>query len=241
MATSRFSVKNVTALVSDGVHEVEDLQGGSKAEPKAPSVTQAPVQAQTVSAVSTQPVRVGVVGGSLVAVAVVSAISWGLFHHYGPTPIKVGSSYVPLAGFIILATALERLLEPISLFVLGTATQDQDAATAQSDAHNAAADPTADIATVQGLVATAAQAGAALDQRRSERTIVYWAIASSVAMLVSGGFGFLLLASVATTPVNTYFDITVTGLAVGAGTKPLHDLFSLIQASSSGSGSGSGS
>lgn len=56
-----------------------------------------------------------------------------------------------------------------------------------------------------------------------------WAIASVCGLGLSGGFGFFLLQSVASTPVNSFLDLSVTGLAIGAGTKPLHDLITSIQ------------
>jgi hypothetical protein len=79
-----------------------------------------------------------------------------------------------------------------------------------------------------------------------------WATASVLAMLVCAAAGVFLLHSVetpaspakttaassASSPANgpnRVLDLLVTGLVVGAGTKPLHDLITQIQTSSSSS------
>ena len=56
---------------------------------------------------------------------------------------------------------------------------------------------------------------------------------SFLAMLASGSLGLLLLRSVGLTGAPVWADIFVTGLAIGSGTKPLHDLISNLQQSSS--------
>ena len=187
---------------------------------------------QPVSATETDTPRLWVVCGSVLAVAIAAIASWVLFSAFDPTPIKVTSTFVPLAGFLVVATALERFLQPVSLYFLNTDDAD-DPAQLTSEAAAAGADPDVHAAVVQQKVDAAAKAKAVLERRKEERAIVYWAIASTIAMLVAGSFGFLLVASVASTPVNQFFDIVVTGLAIGAGTKPLHDLFTNIQTKSS--------
>jgi len=68
---------------------------------------------------------------------------------------------------------------------------------------------------------------------RHNRAVVMWAIASFLAMLASGSLGLMLLRSVGLTGAPAWADIFVTGLAIGSGTKPLHDLISNLQQSSS--------
>jgi hypothetical protein len=41
------------------------------------------------------------------------------------------------------------------------------------------------------------------------------------------------LQSVSTTPVNSFLDLAITGLTIGAGTKPLHDLITSMQVKAS--------
>jgi hypothetical protein len=106
-------------------------------------------------------------------------------------------------------------------------------------------------------VATAQKAAAVAQTdhhlTQAGRAVLMWATASVLAMLVCAFLGIFLLRSVETpTPSpakagttssapstakdpNRMLDLLVTGLVVGAGTKPLHDLVSQIQTSSGSS------
>jgi hypothetical protein len=107
----------------------------------------------------------------------------------------------------------------------------------------------------------AAEAQNAFHRSQSIRAVLMWATASVLAMLLCAALGVFLLRSVETPsatgatststsapssrPVpsgpspakdpNRVLDLLVTGLVVGAGTKPLHDLISQIQTSSGNS------
>jgi hypothetical protein len=118
--------------------------------------------------------------------------------------------------------------------------------------------PTGALATAQSQAAVASK-----EQHRSQanRAVLMWAIASTLAMIICAWVGIFLLRSVetpsstasaaaralvkpasgggTTTLPNRWVDLVVTGLVVGAGTKPLHDLISNIQTSSSNSKSSS--
>ena len=62
-----------------------------------------------------------------------------------------------------------------------------------------------------------------VDKQRFERAIIFWALASICGLAISGGFGLFLLQSISTSHVNSFLDLNATGLAIGAGTKPVHD------------------
>jgi hypothetical protein len=120
--------------------------------------------------------------------------------------------------------------------------------------------PTGALATAQSQAAVASK-----EQHRSQanRAVLMWAIASTLAMVICAWVGIFLLRSVETpsstaataavakaasgptggqSPTslpNRWVDLVVTGLVVGAGTKPLHDLISNIQTSSGNSKSSS--
>lgn len=96
----------------------------------------------------------------------------------------------------------------------------------------------------------AAAAQTAHHRSQSARAVLMWATASVLAMLVCASLGIFLLRSVeapgpakttassAPSPArdpNRVLDLLVTGLVVGAGTKPLHDLITQIQTSSGSS------
>lgn len=168
---------------------------------------------------------------SMLAVVVVAVIMCFAYRYWvKPKPIHLMAGYVPYAGVVAAAAALERFLEPLSKLLMPTASDKQEAAKKKTDAEKAAADPGKPATTVQGLVEIAAQCQAVIEKLRNSRAILFWAIASICGLAISGGFGFFLLQSVATSHVNPYLDLVVTGLTIGAGTKPTHDLITSIQA-----------
>lgn len=176
-----------------------------------------------------------VVGLSMFAVVAATALMWFAYSDWiKPAVIQIKNGYVPFAGLVVVTGALERLLEPLSDVLLPNnaskqGSPAQKAATSKSAAQKAAADPGKGTQEVQQLVDSAAADQAGDDARRTERAIVFWAIASVCGLGLSGGFGFFLLQSVASNHVNSLLDLAVTGLAIGAGTKPVHDLLTSIQ------------
>lgn len=94
-------------------------------------------------------------------------------------------------------------------------------------ANAAAVDPQLSESEVAPMVQTAADKMA---QVRADKTVVFWALASICGLAISGSFGFLLLQAISKSQhVNQCLDLIVTGLVIGAGTKPLHDLITGIQ------------
>ena len=172
---------------------------------------------------------------SMAAVAAVAVLMWFAYGDWiRPVVIQIKTGYVPFAGLVVVTLGLERLLEPVSQVLLpnGPAKENspvQRAVRSKSAAQLAAADPAKTTGDVLSEVSRAAADQAAADARRTERTIIFWAIASVCGLGISGGFGFFLLQSVSSTHVNSFLDLTVTGLAIGAGTKPVHDLITSVQ------------
>ncbi|SRR5581483_1274366 len=64
------------------------------------------------------------------------------------------------------------------------------------------------------------------------RSLNMWAVSCFLAMMASGAFGVFLLHAVGVTSVRPAVDIAITGLAIGSGAKPLHDLISWFEKSS---------
>jgi uncharacterized membrane protein YdbT with pleckstrin-like domain len=188
------------------------------------------------AAVATSPPSTSVVAVSMVLVILAAVVMWLAYRYWiKPNQIHFSAGYVPYAGIIAAAAGLERFLEPLSKVLLSTHTKKEAAASSKSAALKAAADPANEAAAVQALVADAATKQADVNQRKTERAIIFWAIASTAGLVISGSFGFFLLQSVATSHVNTFLDLTITGLTIGAGTKPTHDLVTSIQAKAAGS------
>jgi hypothetical protein len=189
----------------------------------------------------------GILGAALLA-------AWLLYLAVGPADFTPNATYAPLAGLFVVALSIERLLEPVSGWVLPKTElkkHERDDAVAQ-----------AKNTKTHGDLADAANKQKQLDRLRSSRAVIMWAIAAALAMIAAACLGFFLLRSLgqpqvtptkATVSVpasqpqtsavptdrktgrrdpNRVLDLLITGLVVGAGTKPLHDLVTRIQASS---------
>lgn len=125
----------------------------------------------------------------------IGAIAGMLFLHYRNPPAT--SSAITLgafAGVLVLVAAIERVLEPLVHFQL------------------LGADPTT----------AATPAGAAtLWSIRVARCL---GLAAGLAMLACGFFGFGVVHAFGDSATPRYVDVIVTGLGIGALTKPWHDL-----------------
>ena len=171
------------------------------------------------------------VAAAMLAVAAAAVIMWLAYHSWiKPVPIHFVTGYVPYAGVVFMTAGLERFLEPLSQVLLPSEPAKQAAASSKSQAQAMGADPTKSADAVAVKATEAADAQAKADRLREQRSIIFWAIASICGLGISGGFGFFLLQSVSLTPVNSFLDLAITGLTIGAGTKPLHDLITSMQA-----------
>jgi hypothetical protein len=182
------------------------------------------------------PASLQVIIPSMVAVAAATVAMWFAYKYaIKPTTIGIAKNYVPYAGVIAASAALERLLEPLSQLLMPTTTAKATAAASKTAAQADAANPLVTATDVQPKVDQAATAQAAVETLRTNRAVLFWAIASIFGVGISGGFGLFLLQSIATGHVNSFLDLAVTGLTIGAGTKPTHDLITSLQAKASGS------
>jgi hypothetical protein len=159
----------------------------------------------------------------------VGAVVGMLFLHYRNPPVfrpVIGiSAFAPL---YVLAQAIERLMEPLNHFLkLGG---DPTDAVAARDAAVAKARTTSHPDDAR--IAAAAQHE--VDALRANRVAVCWGLASALAMVGCGYFGIGILHAIGDDGVPRYMDVIVTGLGVGGGTKPLHDLISSLQSTAHG-------
>ena len=178
-----------------------------------------------------------------------------------PSASKVVQGISVFAPLYVVAQALERLLEPWSNWtgtVLGGVKAPTDDAIAEGDAKQApktvwgkarlktrraqaikaALDAGSTSATrsrqdggTDGHAENAAATQAAVEQCRLNSAVLLWGIASGLAILVAASVGLTLLTSVGVQGAPVMLDAVVTGLAIGGGTKPLHDLISSLQTS----------
>lgn len=246
----------------------------SAAPPAAPE--QAPPPAAAVAPVAAAPPE-GIAGRAVFSGAVVILLGWTLSillnRWANPQALKIPAGVSVFALFYVVTQGLERLLEPFARLWDGTKapTEERDAASveaerrkaavaaaaAQAARHEAAGETAAmqeAIGTVaqerdamQAALGTAAQKQAAVDRSRSNRTVVLWAVASVLGMVLSGVLGLYLLHAVglqddlvgidgrlaggwgSAAGLRHALDLLVTGLAIGGGTKPLHDLIQNLQ------------
>jgi hypothetical protein len=128
----------------------------------------------------------------------------------------------------VMALALERLIAPFTP-ILGPDTTVAKAKLNTMQAETQAPDPVradqpspTDVVTAQGEVSDS----------RSKTALVTWGVATGLACILSASLNVTLLhaMTVATGTHPPYWvDLLVTGLVVGAGTKPLNDLWSRLQ------------
>ena len=137
-------------------------------------------------------------------------------------PPDTATTFVVL---LVFAAAVERLLEPFTRMVPGSA------AVARVEQAKAAAANRGPEMTYDDLVHVA-RAEADAGRAKAGRAVLLWGLATAVATVVSTTCGFYLLHAVAGpswSGIPTWADALVTGLVVGSGTKPVHDLITMAQ------------
>jgi len=200
------------------------------------NATAAPHTSQVAAWKAADPASLKAIIPSIITVAAATVGMWFAYKYaIKPTTIGIAKSYVPYAAVIAVTAALERLLEPLSQQLMPSTAAKAEAAESRTAAQADAANPLMKATDVQPKVNQAADAQAKVETLRTNRAVLFWAIASIFGVGISGGFGLFLLQSIATGHVNSFLDLAVTGLTIGAGTKPTHDLITSLQAKASGS------
>lgn len=150
-------------------------------------------------------------------------------------PLVDVDNFSIFAPMYIVAQAVERFLEPISKSLDDTPRLKLEVRVATASKAKLEALPAGDAGR-DGLPAADAElakAQAALAKARATRAIKLWGLASTISLLVCAFFGLGLIEAVSKSPSTNNniqaLDVVLTGLAVGAGTKPLHDLISRIE------------
>ena len=123
------------------------------------------------------------------------------------------------ATLLVFSIVVERVLEPFTRWLPGRSAQRRfEMATVAME--NGA----------PGAAVAAARGKADLEQARGDRTLLAWGAAVGVATAIAAASGLYLLRMVIADPswstVPGWADALLTGLVVGSGTKPLHDLIS---------------
>ena len=218
--------------------------GGAPPSPAGVTPSEAPIPPATAYAGSALPLGTWALayGAALAiaAVAYLAAYFWLLPGCQRSSPacspnevFRVSSDFSVFAGLFVLALAVERVLQPLTRFI----GPDTDKAKDERDkAQKAAVDnPTGAAANGTGTNAQwLAKAQADVDRARKIGEIVHWGVAVAISLLLAGKLNALLLSAIAaegSARPAPWADLLVTGLVIGAGTKPLHDLVAQIQTS----------
>jgi hypothetical protein len=158
--------------------------------------------------------------------------AYGIFEVRDPEEFTPGPGFSAFAPMYIIAQSVERLLEPFTKFMgnITAQTPAEGGGTTTQKVTKEDAMAGLELWVARGHLEGAATWQALLDRIRRNTTVIAWGLASLGAMLLSGFFGFqMLLATGLDVPEG--LDIAITGLAIGSGTKPLHDLISNLQKS----------
>jgi hypothetical protein len=156
--------------------------------------------------------------------------------------IKVDEGFSVFAVLYIATQAIERFLEPIASTTLLGADKAEKAkkdVKQKADALGALLSPaTPDPA--EGQVIEAAQekrdADSKLQRLQANRKIMLWAVASVMGLATAVLMNLTLIESIASVTKSgaaagwfERLDVVITGLAIGGGTKPLHDLIANLE------------
>jgi hypothetical protein len=198
---------------------------GADAHPQSPGQA-VPAWAGNVeaAAVASKNASVGIVAVAflLVALGTLGAyVLWRWVNH--APPFQIGNQTSAYAGLVVFSAVVERFLEPIAQWIPGARARNdyENTVAAMANGHPAV------------TLREVAAAKARQDRSQANRTILMWGIATGLATVASGASGFYLLHMIAapdwTVDIPSWVDALVTGLVVGTGTKPLHDLITRAQ------------
>jgi hypothetical protein len=150
--------------------------------------------------------------------------------------------FAVFAPIYVAAQAIERLLEPIAARYKTAEPEKKELKAAREELALEQQKLTAALAADVGVEKATADVKKAtedetinankLERKRRERGLVFFLIASVTACLLAGVFGLGIYEAMSTQTLEDYLgaiDVALTGLVIGAGTKPLHDLITRIE------------
>ena len=141
--------------------------------------------------------------------------AWGL-HGSASSTYRIDNQWSALTGLFILALAIERALEPFSRKLGPDTTKCKD-----NKDQAMAGLPAAD------RKGRAPEFDNAIEMTRRLTAVVTWGVATGLGFLLCATLNITLMQAVRANGSGQppfWADLLVTGLVVGAGTKPLHDL-----------------
>jgi len=181
-------------------------QPARTAAPRTGKAGQAAGQSDSVMPGTGQQFGYTVLGVGLAAAAFL--IAWRL-HGNRSSTYRIDNQWSALTGLFILALAIERALEPFSRKLGPDTTNAKD----RRDGPDR-------------------KLSSAIEMRRRLTAVVTWGVATGLSFLLCAKLNITLMQAVAANGSGQppfWADLLVTGLVVGAGTKPLHDLVTNIE------------
>lgn len=170
-----------------------------------------------------------------VAVAIVIAV---LLAEKDKVEIGISEGFAPFAVIYIVAQAVERFIQPFTNLT-AKAEEKTQAKSALAEARGTRA-----LALVGNRIDTAVtEERKVIDEQKkletiqADRALAFWALATVLSLLICGLLELGLIQSIAKVTGTdgdipgwfTDVDVVLTGIAIGSGTKPLHDLIAFIQ------------
>jgi hypothetical protein len=221
--------------------------------PSTPSVPVKPIPTVGTSTATAAP-NLWWVGGGFVLLLAAWWVATNLIHDPAYATTKRATTTVAgvtiFAVFFVAATALERLLEPIAMVLNPGPESDLQQAesdvakTKQAAVEEHAALIAAQLTSppqstpapqprrddLQTALDAAAGAKAKASQWKLNRKVLFWALASALSVIASSAMKLYFLTAVGIANPPRTLELLATGLIIGGGTKPLHDLVTLISA-----------
>jgi len=152
-----------------------------------------------------------------------------MLHGSASSTYRIDNQWSALTGLFILALAIERALEPFSR-KLGPDTTKRKVKKDEALAGSRAAD----------RKGRAPEFDSAVETCRRLTAVVTWGVATGLGFLLCAVLNITLMQAVRANGSGQppfWADLLVSGLVVGAGTKPLHDLVTNIERGKSGKNS----
>lgn len=167
---------------------------------------------------SMDPITAGLIGYAIAGAGYGLAFWVHIANFDEAAPYRVAGNVSTFAMLFALALAIERLIQPFAS-KLGP---DSEPARLNLEAARSAVQP--DPAAIR-------QAKKTLSEDRNATALITWGVASFVGFLLTASSNVTLLKSILDASAKPWYwvDLLVTGLVIGAGTKPLNDLVTRLE------------